>query len=145
MIEKNQPETKRGVSPLDREVGRRLKMRRLELEMSQTTLGDALGLSFQQVQKYEKAGNRIGSGRLQEIAKILKVPVSYFFGEDRGGSSETNMTFSLLDTAYSLRLVKAFARIKDRLIQKSTVEFIEQLADAVEGREDEMMKKRVRR
>jgi transcriptional regulator with XRE-family HTH domain len=111
---------------------RRLKMRRLELEMSQSTLGDALERSFQQVQKYENAGNRIGSGRLQQIAKILKVPTSYFFGEDRDGTPTNNSTFELLNNAYSLRLVKAFMRITDPRIQKSTVEFVEKLADAVD-------------
>jgi transcriptional regulator with XRE-family HTH domain len=127
---------KRSTTSQDREIGRRLKIRRLELGMSQSALGDALEISFQQIQKYEKADNRIGSGRLQQIAKILKVPTSFFFGEDREGARTTHATFDLLNTAYSLRLVKAFTRIKDPRIQKSTVEFVEKLADAFDSGAD---------
>ena len=65
--------------PVDRHVGSRVRMRRLMLGMSQTSLADKLGLSFQQVQKYEKGKNRMGSSRLQQIANILQVPVTFFF------------------------------------------------------------------
>src|SRR5262245_29735986 len=116
MNAKGQSAAKRGVTPLDREVGRRLKLRRVEIDMSQTAVADALGLSFQQIQKYEKGHNRIGAGRLLQIAKLLKVPVSFFYGEKQSGVADSNATFALLDTAYSLRLVKAFSRIQDRLI-----------------------------
>ena len=64
---------------VDKHVGARVRMRRLMLEMSQTALGDALDLTFQQVQKYEKGTNRIGASRLQHISRILQVPVSFFF------------------------------------------------------------------
>ena len=117
-------------NPIDKHVGARVRMRRLLVGMSQEKLGTALGVSFQQVQKYEKGTNRIGAGRLQEIAKILKVPVSFFFSNGNGGSSGGDDTFSLLETAYSLRLMKAFARIASRNIQRSTVELVEQIADA---------------
>src|SRR5262245_35868745 len=66
-------------SPIDQYVGARVRMQRQLLEMSQTKLGDALGLTFQQIQKYEKGANRIGASRLQQIAHILQVPVSFFF------------------------------------------------------------------
>jgi transcriptional regulator with XRE-family HTH domain len=70
----------RGVlNPIDKHVGGRVPMRRLMLEMSQTQLADGLGLTFQQVQKYEKGANRIGASRLQHISRILQVPVPYFF------------------------------------------------------------------
>ena len=70
---------KKAPNPIDKHVGARVRMRRMMLSMSQEKLGDALGLTFQQVQKYEKGTNRIGASRLQQIANILQVPVSFFF------------------------------------------------------------------
>ena len=70
---------KKAPNPTDKHVGARVRMRRMMLSMSQEKLGDALGLTFQQVQKYEKGANRIGASRLQQIAHILQVPVSFFF------------------------------------------------------------------
>src|SRR4026207_2406335 len=70
---------KKAPNPIDRHVGSRVRMRRMMLSMSQEKLGDALGLTFQQVQKYEKGTNRIGASRLQQIAHILQVPVAFFF------------------------------------------------------------------
>ena len=73
------PTTKKSPNPIDKHVGNRVRMRRMMLRMSQEKLGDALGLTFQQVQKYEKGTNRIGASRLQQIAHTLQVPVSFFF------------------------------------------------------------------
>src|SRR5947207_15749841 len=70
---------KKAPNPIDKHVGSRVRMRRMMLSMSQEKLGDALSLTFQQVQKYEKGANRIGASRLQQIAHILQVPVSFFF------------------------------------------------------------------
>src|ERR1043166_5329500 len=70
---------KKAPNPIDKHVGSRVRMRRMMLGMSQEKLGDALGLTFQQVQKYEKGSNRIGASRLQQISLILQVPVSFFF------------------------------------------------------------------
>src|SRR5215472_16185854 len=70
---------KKAPNPIDKHVGSRVRMRRMMLSMSQEKLGDALGLTFQQVQKYEKGTNRIGASRLQQISHILQVPVSFFF------------------------------------------------------------------
>ena len=112
----------------DREIGRRMKMRRLQLGMSQEKLGGALGLTFQQIQKYEKGVNRVGAGRLQQVAKILEVPVSFFFDDVVGGSKGSNDVFAFLDTAYSLRLMKAFVRIRNHRIQRSAVELVEEIA-----------------
>src|SRR5947207_4631125 len=70
---------KKAPNPIDKHVGSRVRMRRMMLGMSQEKLGDALSLTFQQVQKYEKGANRIGASRLQQIAAILDVPVSFFF------------------------------------------------------------------
>jgi len=113
----------------DNEIGRRIKLRRLELGMSQETLGKALALTFQQVQKYEKGTNRVSSGRLQQVAKILDVPVTFFFS-DLGGSGGSAIS-SMLESANSLRLLKAFARIQNRQIQRSTVELVESIADSI--------------
>ena len=68
-------------NPIDKHVGNRVRMRRLMLDMSQTALGDAVGVSFQQVQKYEKGTNRISASRLHHMAKVLQVPVPFFFEE----------------------------------------------------------------
>ena len=120
--------SKRGVLAQDKEVGKRIKVRRLHLQMSQTSLGDAIGLTFQQIQKYENGTNRVGAGRLQLIAKSLKVAPSYFFDEVENGSVAGNGFFELLGTAHSLRLVKAFAKIDDPRIRESIVELIESIA-----------------
>src|SRR5205807_10013477 len=70
---------KKAPNPVDKHVGSRVRLRRMMLSMSQEKLGDALGLTFQQVQKYEKGANRIGASRLQQISHSLQVPVSFFF------------------------------------------------------------------
>ena len=119
----------RSSTAADREIGRRLKIRRLDLGISQTAVADALGLTFQQVQKYEKGANRISAGRLQRLAEILDVPIAYFYDEKIAGTKKHQTAFALLETAYSLRLIRAFNRIKDRRIQLRTVELVEGIAD----------------
>ena len=114
----------------DNEIGRRIKLRRLEVGMSQESLGKALTLTFQQIQKYEKGTNRVSSGRLQHIAKILDVPVTFFFN-DLGGSGGSSIP-AMLDSAYSLRLLKAFSRIHNRDIQRTTVELVESIAESTD-------------
>lgn len=76
---------KKSPNPIDVHVGSRVRLRRMMLGMSQEKLGDALGITFQQIQKYEKGTNRIGASRLQHIARVLTIPVSFFF-EDAPGS-----------------------------------------------------------
>src|SRR5450755_1490499 len=78
-----------GLNPIDGHVGSRVRMRRLMLKMSQSDLADGLGLTFQQVQKYEKGTNRIGASRLQHISQILQVPVPFFFDRAPGQSGAT--------------------------------------------------------
>jgi transcriptional regulator with XRE-family HTH domain len=121
----------KGPLPHDKVVGRRMRARRLQLGLSQQALGDALGMSYQQVQKYESGVSRIGAGRLQQLAEILNVPVSVFFDEKSGGSQDRDTAFAFLDTAYSLRLVQAFARIPDRPTQQRIVQLVEQIADGM--------------
>jgi transcriptional regulator with XRE-family HTH domain len=105
--------------------------------MSQEKLGDALGLTFQQVQKYEKGTNRIGASRLQQIAHILQVPVSFFFegaphsSGHTGGMSETPSPAYVADflaTSDGLSLTKAFMRIKSSKLRRRIVDLVEQIA-----------------
>ncbi len=130
---------KRALNPIDKHVGSRVRMRRMMLNMSQEKLGDALGLTFQQVQKYEKGTNRIGASRLQQISHILQVSVSFFFegaphvGEGRhGGSmSETpspTYVSDFLATSDGLSLTKAFMRIKNNKTRRRIVDLVEQIA-----------------
>jgi transcriptional regulator with XRE-family HTH domain len=105
-------------------------MRRMMLSMSQEKLGDALGLTFQQVQKYEKGVNRVGAGRLVRVAEALDVPVTFFFGATDGGVEDTRAILGFLDTSYSLRLLRAFSRIPQAQVQRAVVELVESIAPA---------------
>ena len=78
------PENKKKPNPIDTHVGSRIRLRRNMLGMSQEKLGESLGITFQQIQKYEKGTNRVGASRLQAIANILDVPVSFFFDDAPG-------------------------------------------------------------
>ncbi len=119
----------------DAEVGRRVRSRRLECRLSQTELADRIGVTFQQVQKYEKGVNRIGAGRLQRISEALEVPISFFFGSSAtgGAARETNSgaesIFGFMQTSGSVRIVKAFHKIKSRKARQLLVEMAEELAD----------------
>jgi transcriptional regulator with XRE-family HTH domain len=121
----------------DAEVGRRVRSRRLEQRLSQTELADRIGVTFQQVQKYEKGVNRIGAGRLQRIAEALEVAISFFFGGDAGGANkaakaaggEAESIFGYMQTSGSVRIVKAFHRIKSRKVRQLLVEMAEEYAD----------------
>ena len=118
---------------LDQQVGGRVRMRRLMLKLSQTDLADGLGLTFQQVQKYEKGMNRIGAGRLQQIAHILQVPASFFFetaSPDPPSVSQDKSLASLNDfmaTRDGLTLAKAFVRIGDTKLRRRIVDLVEQI------------------
>ena len=112
----------------DVEVGQRIRARRMAKGMSQTELGEMLGVTFQQVQKYEKGVNRVGAGRLVRIAEALGVPVSFFFGATDLGSDDTRAILGFLDTAYSLRLLRAFSRIPHADVQRAVVDLVESIA-----------------
>jgi transcriptional regulator with XRE-family HTH domain len=113
--------------PTDKHVGNRVRMRRLMLDMTQARLGEALGVTFQQVQKYEKGTTRIGASRLQQIAQILEVPISFFF-EDGAAPMPTDIS-ELLATSEGLALVRAITRIKDARLRRSITDFVESLAE----------------
>lgn len=131
-------------NPIDVHVGSRVRMRRILIGMSQEKLGDALGLTFQQVQKYEKGTNRIGASRLQNIATILGVPVEYFFdGKPMdettpmldmadGSPDEATYVVDFLATSEGVQLNKAFVRIRDARLRRKVVELVKEIAGAPE-------------
>ena len=122
-------------NPVDKYVGSRVRMRRIMLGMSQEKLGEALGLTFQQVQKYEKGVNRIGAGRLQRISEALEVPISFFFSGSTSGNATREAAggaesiFGFMQTSGSVRIVKAFHKIKSRKARQLLVEMAEELAN----------------
>src|SRR5450756_956268 len=91
----------------DLELGKRIRLRRVEMKISQSDLADKLGVSFQQVQKYEKGVNRVGAARLQQIATALDVPVTFFYDGDGKAREVESLLF--LDSAFSLRLLRAYS------------------------------------
>lgn len=127
---------KKSPNPTDKHVGSRVRMRRMMLGMSQEKLGDALDLTFQQVQKYEKGTNRIGASRLQQISRILQVPVSFFFEGAPAGSEAHGLleapspsyVSDFLATSDGLALTKSFMRIKDPKLRRRIVDLVEQIA-----------------
>jgi transcriptional regulator with XRE-family HTH domain len=121
---------KRRSDKRDIEVGRRLRTYRLQRGLSQERLADQLGVTFQQVQKYEKGTNRISAGRLQRISEVLDIPITEFFTAQRGGGGAQSEIFELLDTAAALRLVRAYSRIRDAKVQQALLYFVEQVASA---------------
>jgi transcriptional regulator with XRE-family HTH domain len=128
----NQQPTRRA-DARDAEVGRRVRSRRLECRLSQTALADKVGVTFQQVQKYEKGANRIGAGRLQRIAEALDVPITFFFDGSNGAShtgSGSESIFGLMQSSGAVRIVKAFHKIKGRKNRLVLVEMAEALARA---------------
>jgi transcriptional regulator with XRE-family HTH domain len=124
--------------PTDTHVGSRVRMRRLMLGMSQEKLAGQLGLTFQQVQKYEKGTNRISASRLQHVCQILDVPVSFFFeqapgpGSHRHGSgfAEASPSYvnDFLSSSEGLALLKAFMRIDESALRRSIVRLVEGIA-----------------
>ncbi|AVO43869.1 helix-turn-helix domain-containing protein [Phreatobacter cathodiphilus] len=129
---------KKSPNPIDKHVGSRVRMRRMMLGMSQEKLGERLGLTFQQVQKYEKGTNRIGASRLQQIGAILSVPVSFFFegapsGEPapEGGFSDVaaaSYVSDFLSTSEGLALNRAFIRIKNPKVRRKIVDLVSAFA-----------------
>ncbi|WP_297493933.1 helix-turn-helix domain-containing protein [Acidocella sp.] len=144
------PERESRPSPIDIHVGSRVRLRRTLLGMSQERLGDALGLTFQQVQKYERGVNRVGASRLFDISRVLDVPISYFFDDMPEGLSETPISgprgrvygfaeqqepFNAgvddnLTKRETLELVRAYYRITDPAMRKRMFDLMKSLAPA---------------
>jgi transcriptional regulator with XRE-family HTH domain len=125
-------------NPIDTYVGSRVRMRRLMLGMSQERLADQIGVTFQQVQKYEKGTNRIGASRLQLIAAVLATPVSFFFQQDNSQPLTTEGLGGLEDLSEfltskeGLGLNKAFMKITDPNVRHSVLTLVKSLADTTE-------------
>jgi transcriptional regulator with XRE-family HTH domain len=128
---------KKAPNPIDKHVGSRVRMRRQMLAMSQTQLGDALGLTFQQVQKYEKGTNRMGASRLQQMSDILQVPVEFFFegapnASAPHGSNGSALSMVEIDDFVSnsdgLRLIGAFMRIDNAALRRRIVMLVQEIA-----------------
>lgn len=125
---------------IDKHVGRRIRWRRRELNLSQEALAGQVGLTFQQVQKYERGSNRVSAGRLYELAKALKTSINYFFegaeevGEaiERGMAEDGSAFTGLIDTD-AVDLVIAFQSIPDPNLKKSILTMVRQSAEALEG------------
>lgn len=129
---------KKQANPIDGQVGNRVRLRRMLIGMSQERLGELLGLTFQQVQKYEKGVNRIGAGRLFEVSRILGVTIEYFYegvnsmlasgaGFTEGGSSPPVMEF--VSSGEGLQLSLAFMKIKDSKLRKRVLDLVKQMAE----------------
>lgn len=114
----------------DQNVGERIRARRRQLRLSQTKLGDAIGVSFQQIQKYEKGTNRISASKLNQIGRVLGVAPGYFYGgdDDHSGLSEKEQQALLDNREGIVRLAAAFEQITDEDVRRNLVELAEQLA-----------------
>ena len=119
---------------VDNTVAQRLRFRRMQVGKSQGALGNAVGVTFQQIQKYEKGTNRISAGRLQKIADVLGVPVSFFFGPLPGIVPENNAVLEFLNTAYSVRLLTAFSEIPDKSLRLLVLDLVEGIATKTKDR-----------
>jgi len=126
---------KKQANPIDIQVGNRVRIRRMLIGMSQEKLGDHLGLTFQQVQKYEKGVNRIGAGRLFEVSRILNVPVDFFYeGVSAAGQPESDgaPVMEFVSSGEGLQLALAFMKIKDAKVRKRMLDLVKSLADEEE-------------
>ncbi|MBY7648984.1 MAG: transcriptional regulator [Candidatus Liberibacter europaeus] len=122
---------KKSPNPIDINVGKRIRLRRTILGMSQEKLGESLGITFQQVQKYEKGTNRVGASRLQSISEALDIPISFFFdvapAVNSEFSSEENSVIDFLSSPEGLRLNRYFIRIKDVKTRQKIIELLKSI------------------
>jgi len=130
---------KKQPNPIDSHVGSRVRLRRMMTGISQEKLGEHLGITFQQIQKYEKGINRIGASRLQSISNVLQVPVSFFFegapdpvgAGDLEGFEENSSEYMIefLSSTEGLQLNRAFSKIRDGKVRRRIVDLVKSLAD----------------
>jgi transcriptional regulator with XRE-family HTH domain len=122
----------------DKYVGNRVRMRRNMLRMSQERLGQALGVTFQQIQKYERGTNRLGASRIQQIAEVLQIPISFLFEGGPSISQSPELSAERLSTAYvaeflatseGLALTRAFMDIGQTKVRRSIVDLVEKIAE----------------
>lgn len=136
-------DNKKSPNPVDIHVGARIRLRRNMIGLSQERLGESLGITFQQIQKYEKGMNRVGASRLQAIANILNVPVTFFFDDMPGQSddprgfdeeNETTYVVGFLNSSEGIQLARAFAKIGDAKIRRKILDLVRTL-----GQEDDLV------
>ena len=138
---------KRRAGAEDVEIGRKIRALRLERGLSQSKLADGIGLTFQQVQKYEMGTNRVSVGRLQRIADTLNIPVTFFFGAvgARTRKRETSdPVLAFLQTKGAVRLVRAYSEISSRATKYALVVLAESLRDNVRGSTSTSVRRRTR-
>lgn len=138
MSAENKTEKKKP-NPIDIHVGSRIRLRRSMLGLSQTVLGDGLGITFQQIQKYEKGTNRVGASRLQDISSMLEVPVAFFFegvpGKENVSSHKPKIDdlskeyLDFMTTRQGVQLNRAFVQIKDPKIKAKTLQLVRAMAN----------------
>jgi transcriptional regulator with XRE-family HTH domain len=140
-MERGEEKGSRRPNPIDVHVGSRVRLQRMLLGVSQERLGERLGLTFQQIQKYEKGVNRIGASRLFDLAQVLGVPIQFFYddapiGEPQASAAATGMAersadgyiFDFLNTREGLELNRAFARISDPKSRRAILDLVRKLA-----------------
>jgi transcriptional regulator with XRE-family HTH domain len=147
-LQDDSAENKRGEGPhpVDIHVGSRLKLRRNQLKMSQEQMGKALGLTFQQIQKYERAANRMGASRLHQMSRLLNVPINWFFEEFPGatlprfgfsdnkqatleGTPNTTPDTDIFERRETLDLIRAYYSITDPKQRRKVFELVKSMAD----------------
>lgn len=130
----------RAASSVDVHVGTRIRLRRKTMKMSQEQLGEQLGITFQQVQKYERGTNRVGASRLWGISKVLQVPVQYFYdglldGVEEGENSEPPEIYKFINSSDGVALAMAVSQIQNKSVRRQILELARSLA-AQENSED---------
>lgn len=131
-----------GPHPIDQHVGARVKLRRMILGMSQDSLGKSLGLTFQQIQKYEKGVNRIGASRLFELSELLEVPIQFFYddygsGDGPHGFAEPDAAeafMELVNSPEGVQLCRYFAEISDPKVRKRVLDLVKTIAETEGGK-----------
>jgi transcriptional regulator with XRE-family HTH domain len=127
-------------NPIDVYVGGRVRLRRLMIGMSQEKLGEEVGLTFQQIQKYEKGVNRIGASRLYQLSQVLNVPIQFFFQDApiqgtgaspaASQSEQDSVIYDFLNSREGLELNRAYVRISDARVRRSIVDLMRSLSSA---------------
>ena len=133
----------RAANPIDVHVGTRVRLRRKTMKMSQEQLGDQLGITFQQVQKYERGTNRVGASRLWKISQVLGVPVQYFYDglkdgifEDVTENTQSAIIYEFINSSDGIALATAVSQITNRAVRRQILELARSLAEQ-DGLEEE--------
>jgi len=134
----------RSANPIDVHVGTRVRLRRLVMKMSQEKLGDQLGVTFQQVQKYERGANRVGASRLWKMSQVLDVPVGYFFdglgqiagAEEFAEDDQLPIVYDFINSSDGVALAKALSQIKSKSVRRQILELARSLARDAQKEDD---------